>query len=105
MSEPYNLKGKLASFNALIIAAAHGHATTVEYLIDAGADMNAKHAINEVTPLMYAARYNQVEIIKLLLEKGANLKVKDERGFTALNHAENSKATEAVELLKNYSRK
>jgi ankyrin repeat protein len=51
---------------------------------------------------MYAARYNQVEIIKILLKKGADVKVKDDKGFTALDHAENSKATEAVSVLKNY---
>lgn len=51
---------------------------------------------------MYAARFNQVEIIKILLEKGADAKVKDDKGFTALNHAENAKTTEVVSFLKSY---
>jgi ankyrin repeat protein len=53
----------------------------------------------DMSPLMVAARYNKVEIIKLLLQKGADLKQKNEKGFTALNYAEFSKATEAIALL------
>lgn len=87
----------------LCVAISKGEVDVVKKFIEYGADIN--ETTNGLTPLMYAARYNQVEIIKLLLEKGANIKTKDERGFTALNHAENSKATEAIELLKNYSKK
>jgi ankyrin repeat protein len=72
----------------------------VKKFIEYGANINEK--TNGLTPLMYAARYNQVEIIKILLKKGADVKVKDDKGFTALDHAENSKATEAVSVLKNY---
>ena len=49
---------------------------------------------------MLAARYNNVEIIKLLLDKGATLSVKDDKGLTALKYAEASNAKEAIELLK-----
>ena len=101
VKNPVELTGYAA--NPLNVAISKGEIDLVKKFIEYGADIN--ETTNGLTPLMYAARYNQVEIIKLLLEKGANLKVKDERGFTALNHAENSKATEAVELLKNYSRK
>jgi ankyrin repeat protein len=87
----------------LCVAISKGEVEVVKKFIEYGADIN--ETTNGLTPLMYAARYNQVEIIKLLLEKGANVKTKDERGLTALNHAENSKATEAIELLKNHARK
>ncbi|RAR49089.1 ankyrin repeat domain-containing protein [Flavobacterium lacus] len=87
----------------LCVAISKGEVDVVRKFIEYGADIN--ETTNGLTPLMYAARYNQVEIIKLLLAKGANLKAKDERGFTALNHAENSKATEAIEFLKNHSKK
>jgi len=50
--------------------------------------------------LMYAARYNKVEIVKLLLANGAKSNVKDDKGFTALKHAELSNASETVEILK-----
>jgi ankyrin repeat protein len=54
-----------------------------------------------MTPLMYAAIYNNTEIIKLLVEKGARLGIKDNRGFTALDHAKASESMEAIELLSN----
>jgi ankyrin repeat protein len=55
-------------FNALIIAAAHGHAKAVEFF-DAGADANLVHE-NGVSALMYSAAANHVEVVKVLIEKG-----------------------------------
>ena len=53
-----------------------------------------------MTPLMVAARYNKVEIIKFLLANGAQSDTKSESGLTALKYAELSKANEAIEILK-----
>ena len=53
-----------------------------------------------MTPLMVAARYNQVEIINLLLKSGANVKATTDKGLTALKYAELSKAEEAITTLK-----
>jgi len=75
-----------------------GDVESVKKFIEYGADVN--ELSNGLTPLMIAARYNKTEIIKFLLSKGANLKQKDEHGFTALKHAELSNAKEAAELLK-----
>ncbi|WP_291129395.1 ankyrin repeat domain-containing protein [Flavobacterium sp. UBA7682] len=75
-----------------------GDLATVKKFIEYGSDVN--ESVNGTTPLMLAARYNKVEIIKLLLEKGAKLDTKDERGYTALKYAEFSNANEAVALLK-----
>ena len=41
-----------------------------------------------------------VKIIKILLSNGAILNAKDEKGFTALKHAELSNAKDAVQVLK-----
>ncbi len=82
----------------LCVAISKGEVEVVKKFVEYGADINEK--TNGMTPLMYAARYNQVEIISFLLEKGADPKIKDERGNTALDHAMNSKANEAVTLLK-----
>lgn len=86
------------STNPLCIAISKGDSETAKKIIEYGADVN--EAYNGMTPLMIAARYNNVEMINLLIEKGANLKTKDEKGNTALKHAELSNAKEAVEVLK-----
>ena len=82
----------------LCAAIVKGDVETVKKFIEYGSDVN--ESSEGVTPLMLAARFNRVEIIKLLLEKGANTKTRDERGNTAANYAEMSKATGALELLK-----
>jgi len=71
---------------------------TVKKLIKMGVDVN-KFSGGK-SPLMYAARYNRIELIKLLVKKGADFKIKDEHGDTALVYAKRSGATEAYELLK-----
>ena len=75
-----------------------GDLATVKKFVEYGADVNEMS--NGLTPLMFAARYNKIEILKYLLEKGADKQIKDERGFTALKYAENSKSTEALAFLK-----
>lgn len=75
-----------------------GDVATVKKFIEYGADVN--ESANGTTPLMLAARYNKVEIIKLLIEKGARIDTKDDKGFTALKYAEISKANDAVAYLK-----
>lgn len=79
-------------------AIAKGDYETVKKMVEFGSDIN--QASNGMTPLMYAARYNKVEIVKLLLANGAKLNLKDDKGFTALKHAQLSNATETVEVLK-----
>ena len=67
-------------------------------LVNAGENINKKTI--GMTPLMYAARQNKVAIVKLLLSEGAKLKTKSERGYSALEYAKMSKATESYELIK-----
>lgn len=84
--------------NPLCIAISKGDDATAKKIIEYGGDVNEKY--NGMTPLMIASRYNNVEMIKYLLANGANLNTKDEKGNTALKHAELSNAKEAVEALK-----
>jgi uncharacterized protein len=79
-------------------AISKGDIEAVKKFIEYGADVN--EVSNGMSPLMIAARYNKVEIIKLLLSKGANINKKDENGFTALKYAQLSNAAEAIQLLK-----
>jgi uncharacterized protein len=85
----------------LVVAISKGEIETVKQFIESGTKVNKK--LNGLTPLMYAARYNKVEIIKYLLQKGADREIKDSQGFTALNYAELSNAYEAIAVLKSTS--
>ena len=75
-----------------------GDLATVKKFVEYGTDVNEMS--NGLTPLMLAARYNKIEILKYLVEKGADKKIQDERGNTALKYAEFSKAQEALAFLK-----
>ena len=75
-----------------------GDIDTVKKMIDLGEDINRKSL--GMTPAMFAARYNKPEILKLLIEDGANLRAKSDKGYTAKKYAEMSNATEALEVLK-----
>jgi ankyrin repeat protein len=80
------------------LAICKGDVAAVKKFLEYGASVN--EISNGMTPLMIAARYNNVEIIKLLIEKGADVKVKDEKGITALKYAEASNAKEAAAAIR-----
>ena len=69
----------------------------VKNLINNGTNINKKS--KGMTPLMFAARQNKVEIVKLLLSRNANLKTKSNQGMTALDYAKRSKASESYDLI------
>ncbi len=90
------MSGRVSAF---CMAVVKGDFEFVKKLVDMGADVN-EMSKNGMTPLMYAARYNKVDILKLLIENGANVKAKNPKnGFTALRYAELSNATEAYNIL------
>jgi ankyrin repeat protein len=89
----------ITGFSPLIIASAHGHADAIEYLIDAGCDVDAAHT-TKVTALMYAAASDHVDVMKLLIGKGkANLEIKHTNGGTALLEAATGGTINAMKLL------
>ena len=89
--------GKVNTFCKLIKA---GNYEAVKSMIENGTNINRKST--GLTPLMFAARYNKVDIVKLLIKKGAKLKTRSERGnYTALDYAKMSKAHEAYNVLLN----
>ena len=66
-------------------------------LVNKGADIN-KVSI-KLTPLMYAARHNRIDILKLLISKGADLNTKSSNGYTALKWAKITGSKEAQQIL------
>ncbi len=83
--------------NSFCKAIMKGDIETVKSLIALGEDVNQKSL--GMTPAIFAARYNQAEILELLIEKGANLKLKCDKGRTAKEYAKLSNAKEALAVI------
>ena len=61
------------------------HLEVVQALIEAGADVNAKTAFGDNTPLKICAYYEgNLEVARAPIEKGADVKAKMAGGFTPL---------------------
>ena len=56
-----------------MFAAESGDPATVKVLLEAGSDVNAKESAMGQTPLMFAAAFNRVDVVKLLIASGADL--------------------------------
>jgi len=77
----------------------NGWKEAAEVLLNHKANVN-KQDKEGYTPLMRAAFNSHDEIVKLLLAKGADPKLKEKKGKTALDLAEENKCTAVVEILK-----
>lgn len=67
-------------------AASRGQMEVAEYLILKGATIDSLSQSN-TTPLMMAVISGNESLIKLLLDKGANLKLRNDQGFSAIDIA------------------
>ncbi len=100
-----NLETETSYDNITIVEASPFHMSivkgdieTVQKLIDLGADVNKKW--NGLTPAMYAAKFNRADILQVLIDNGANLKSKCDKGHTAAEYAEMSNASDAQTVIK-----
>ena len=59
----------------------------IQFLLQAGADVNALTDLRFNSALMRACRWNNLEVIKLLVQAGANVNYAADRGYTALMSA------------------
>ena len=85
-------------FQPLHEAAAHGLASILEMLVDAGGDVNQTNG-NGGTPLMAASSWNRPEITRILLAHGANVDAISNGGYTALMNAAVMNGVENLEML------
>jgi ankyrin repeat protein len=87
-------------FYPLGLAAFFGHRAIVEFLLKNGADVktSARNA-QKVTALHGAVARRDVEIVKMLLQAGADPNARQERGFAPLHDAAANGNTALVELL------
>ncbi|MGB5553359.1 MAG: ankyrin repeat domain-containing protein [Flavobacteriaceae bacterium] len=87
-------KLELSSFCKAIM---QGDIDTVQRMISLGEDINRKSL--GMTPAIFAARYNKAEILELLIEHGADLSIRSDKGYTIKKYAEMSNAKEALAVL------
>ncbi len=66
------------------------HMPIIKYLISAGVDVNQKTANG--TALHVACAYGQTEIVKILLQNGADLRIKDDYGKTPRHFSKDYKS-------------
>lgn len=79
-------------------AASGGHPGAISLLLEHHAYIDAESP-NGTTPLMMAARYGNIESVKLLLERGADATLKNQLKLDALDFAELGAQPDAIKLL------
>ena len=107
---------RLSTFFNLLGGVVFGDVRKVKKMLDDGEDVNGRvidlgfNSQNQPdsdpdiaetdTPLLVAVKSSaQVEIVQLLLERGADVTVKDKRGRTPLEIARERKLTDVVNML------
>lgn len=101
-----NLRGP-GDFPALTDACLSGRAGIVGLLVKAGADLNKRCEVRlkgtrgttVATPLIIAVWEGHAEVVKLMLQAGANLTAKDSSGRTAMDWARASRKESAAQIL------
>lgn len=82
-------------------AAIGGSLEMLTLLLDKGADINARDGESDGTALMLAASLSRVAAVELLLRRGADPKLKDRLGRSALDRAQQNEDGPLIRLLRN----
>lgn len=75
-----NVNVNFPRYTPLCAASSHGHKEVAEYLIAQGATLDSTNFIGGTTPLYWAVLGDSKELIKLLLDKGANVNIVTSEG-------------------------
>ena len=74
------------------------HSTTELTSSNEGADVNRQDRYNKDTPLQFAAQYNKTESVRLLLDNGADINLKNDDNKTPLDVARKGSKIESMLL-------
>ncbi|KAJ5076860.1 serine/threonine-protein kinase sty13 [Anaeramoeba ignava] len=74
----------------------------IQKLISSGEDINKRSEFSGQTPIYLALQKNKKEIVRYLVENGANLNIIDNNGLTPLMIAVDSESHDMVEFLLSY---
>lgn len=85
--------------NALMYASSGPFPNTVKVLLKAGADPNLTDDEQNWTPAMMAAAEGQLEVLKVLVENGADLEMVDVDGESPLYFATRSGHTKVIDYI------
>ncbi len=86
-------------WSILLSAAAKKQLEIVKILAERGADLNYKHPITKMTAVAHATYDNNLPMLELLLQKGADPNIKMKGGVSVLRMANDMGWTKASELL------
>lgn len=87
---------EIHGWTALMFVIDSGDSDDVRFLLDHGADVHLRDGLIGSTSIMLA---HDIDMISLLLSYGANVNVKDDRGWTALMYAREHHDEELVRFL------
>lgn len=92
-------------YTAFHVAALRGYVGNMKVLMAAGADLNIKNNHGE-TPLLSIVKHsekfrteNSFKVAQLLIENGADINAKDQKGWSAINYAIRAGNKELVKVL------
>ncbi|KAK4890207.1 palmitoyltransferase akr1 [Elasticomyces elasticus] len=87
-SGTYNAKSiDEQGITALHWAAINGHHALCHFLVQSGADVNARGGDAQATPVLWASKRCHLQIVSLLLANGADPLLKDDQGYNLLHSA------------------
>lgn len=97
MTDGIDINSENEGQTALLITAKQGDVGLVRYLLSQGAKINAKTKNGECAA-QYAAWFGQMDVLKLLIERGADMEL-EEKGRTLLHYAAFAGSAEMLDFL------
>jgi len=97
-------RGVQANGEILLLLMEKQRFNAVAQLVEAGVDVNYQYPLSKsyadgMTPLLYACKWNNFELVKLLVEYGANVHTKNKNGSTALSIARVNENNQIADFL------